>query len=1372
MSKLVKVVLLAAMCAVSGVWAQTPTHIWGGNGNLVTGLTNSSVVEIRTGASGTLTVPAGAEISIISNGTVTNTSAITLDIGANARVVWTASLTLNATVATMTVNGTGNLSIEGGQVRNLNTTSGIAIAITSNLTGTGTIAVSGGEVSSNTLAIYNNSTGTVTISGTALITSAVRNPATATIDNGAGGTINVQGGTVRNTAPSANAHAIMNHRSTASTINVSGGEVSAIWGSAIHRNGGTVNITGGLIIAQNTVAVGANGVVNAFNTHTGGVIIARPFSDTYLTGSITSGGSQFLAFEPSTAPVSWNFENDIVTGIRYNATGDVFPLSMTAVESSNIAWNNDNPSITLGAATTTVTIAQGAAGTLLVPEGAEISIISDGAVTNTNTIALNIGTNAKVIWTADLTLNATASTMIVDGTGNLSIEGGQVRNTSSGNAISSNMTGTGTIAVSGGVVSSTTSSGVAIHNGASGTIIVSDNAIVTSTNWTSSTGTIHNQAGGRINVVGGTVENTNSLVIYNASWGEVTVSGGTVSATTGRAIHNNSTGTVTISGNALITSASVTGAIIHNQAGGRINVVGGTVENTAANANAHAIYNNGAGFVVVSSGVVSANTGIAIHNNSTGTVTISENAIITSANGTVTTGTIHNVADGTINVQGGTVRNTAASVNASAIYNQGVGVLTISGGIVASTNWGIAIRNNSTGTVTISENAIVTSLARSSTSGTIHNNAGGRINVVGGRVENTFSNDDGHAIFNMVGEVTVNGGRVSAIRGRAIRNFSTGTVTISGDAIVTSASIAVSSVTIHNGAGGTINVQGGTVENTAPVTDARAIFNDGVGLVTVSGGSVLTSFGISGAIYNRLAGGTIIAKDGTISVSVGTEIFNQDAGGVIIRYNTDASRVSGTTDGLTVTGTGATAMWRLNSSAQGGILYRTDRFFAVPDVIVNKAEIAIPELAAHDFTYDKTGKTVSLSEPNTAYSITSGDTQTNAGTHQVTVSLLVDTDNYKWEDGDSEPIQLSWEIKPAPLTITGVTATNRAYNGEATVALVGGTLNGVIEGDIVNFTLGNGTMANKNADDNKAVTTNITLTGAAAGNYTLTQPTGISVNITPAPLTITGVSATNRAYNGETTVALIGGEIVGIIGSDEVTFTRGNGTMSDKNVGDNKAVATTIALTGAGASNYTLTQPTGITVNIAKANPTTTPPTTATANIGQTLADIATQLPAGWTWKEAGTTLVGEIGDRTHVAVFIPEDQENFNTLEANVTVTVSDPSSIRHRQANNARYGIVLEKAIVSDMARISVITPEPATVNLRIMDNLGNVVFTADGVGATALGRHGGNGCPQQTQITWNLTNQSGRYVANGTYLVVVEATGISGKTFQYSTRIGVNR
>ena len=127
----------------------------------------------------------------------------------------------------------------------------------------------------------------------------------------------------------------------------------------------------------------------------------------------------------------------------------------------------------------------------------------------------------------------------------------------------------------------------------------------------------------------------------------------------------------------------------------------------------------------------------------------------------------------------------------------------------------------------------------------------------------------------------------------------------------------------------------------------------------------------------------------------------------------------------------------------------------------------------------------------------------------------------------------------------------------------------------------------------------------------------------------------------------------------------------------------------------------------------------------------------------------------------------------------ICKPNSIRDRQISDNRFGIVLENAIVAETAKISVITPEPATINLRILDNLGNVVFSADDVGAgfarpenRTNGDLGGQTPPLQNAIVWNLQNQSGRFVANGTYLIVVEAVGISGRRFTYSERIGVNR
>jgi len=102
--------------------------------------------------------------------------------------------------------------------------------------------------------------------------------------------------------------------------------------------------------------------------------------------------------------------------------------------------------------------------------------------------------------------------------------------------------------------------------------------------------------------------------------------------------------------------------------------------------------------------------------------------------------------------------------------------------------------------------------------------------------------------------------------------------------------------------------------------------------------------------------------------------------------------------------------------------------------------------------------------------------------------------------------------------------------------------------------------------------------------------------------------------------------------------------------------------------------------------------------------------------------------------------------------------SFIRGRLEALSSYGILLDPAIASDIANISVKTPEPTQIKIRISDNLGNVVFETSGRSTDTF--------------VWNLTNHAGRFVANATYLIVVEATSISGRRFTYSARMGVSR
>jgi endonuclease YncB( thermonuclease family) len=185
------------------------------------------------------------------------------------------------------------------------------------------------------------------------------------------------------------------------------------------------------------------------------------------------------------------------------------------------------------------------------------------------------------------------------------------------------------------------------------------------------------------------------------------------------------------------------------------------------------------------------------------------------------------------------------------------------------------------------------------------------------------------------------------------------------------------------------------------------------------------------------------------------------------------------------------------------------------------------------------------------------------------------------------------------LTATGFSANAKTYDGTTTATLAGtGTLVGVVSGDTVTLTgTASGTFASASVGSGIAVTVSgLPLGGASAGNYTLSQPAGLSANITAKVLTASGLSAANKTYDGTPTAALSGTAVL------QAAETAGAGTTIDgkpysgdtvllggtpagafaaASVGTNVAVTVSgLTLSGAQAGNYALTQPTGVAANI------------------------------------------------------------------------------------------------------------------------------------------------------------------------------------------------
>ncbi|MCP4269593.1 MAG: hypothetical protein GY777_29145, partial [Candidatus Brocadiaceae bacterium] len=214
-----------------------------------------------------------------------------------------------------------------------------------------------------------------------------------------------------------------------------------------------------------------------------------------------------------------------------------------------------------------------------------------------------------------------------------------------------------------------------------------------------------------------------------------------------------------------------------------------------------------------------------------------------------------------------------------------------------------------------------------------------------------------------------------------------------------------------------------------------------------------------------------------------------------------------------------------------------------------------------------------LSIPTTG-DFASKDVGTNKSVSFTAISLTgADVANYTI----TQPT-VQGDITTKELTITGLLATTKVYDGTTTATLTGGALLGVISPDDVAPSIpATGDFSSKDVGANKSVSfTVITLTGSDNGNYTLTQPI-VQGDITTKELTITGLLATTKIYDGSTTAALTGGSLVGVITPDDVTplSIPTTGNFASKDVGTNKSVSfTAITLTGADVANYTITQPT------------------------------------------------------------------------------------------------------------------------------------------------------------------------------------------------------
>ncbi len=255
----------------------------------------------------------------------------------------------------------------------------------------------------------------------------------------------------------------------------------------------------------------------------------------------------------------------------------------------------------------------------------------------------------------------------------------------------------------------------------------------------------------------------------------------------------------------------------------------------------------------------------------------------------------------------------------------------------------------------------------------------------------------------------------------------------------------------------------------------------------------------------------------------------------------------------------------------------------------------------------------------------------------------------------SQPANATAAITAKEVTITGVTAANKVYDGTtaATVNSAAAVISGKIDSDNVTVTA-TGAFSDKNAGTGKPVTfTNVRLAGTDAANYTVAgtgSQISATADITRKAVTVTGVKAKDKEYDGTTTATAEGTAVLsGVINGDSVTVTAGAANFDSADIGKNKTVVFTgYTLNGTDGGNYELSaQPASVKANIIR---TIANPTVELEYNSKEYA--ATALKPGVTVKDGSNTVPATEYTITY--------GENLNVGSGTVKVKAKDDSAYR----------------------------------------------------------------------------------------------------------------
>jgi filamentous hemagglutinin family protein len=227
-------------------------------------------------------------------------------------------------------------------------------------------------------------------------------------------------------------------------------------------------------------------------------------------------------------------------------------------------------------------------------------------------------------------------------------------------------------------------------------------------------------------------------------------------------------------------------------------------------------------------------------------------------------------------------------------------------------------------------------------------------------------------------------------------------------------------------------------------------------------------------------------------------------------------------------------------------------------------------------------------------------------------------------------------INPAQLTISGLSAAARTYNATTGATLTGTpTITGNTFG--VNLTLNgtatSGVFASANAGSNLAVTPDLLALTVGNPNFVIVgTTTPLTATISPAPLTISGLTALNATYTGTTNAAITGAATLsGALYGQTVTISAGSvtaGSFASPNAAPGIVVTPNLSALTLNNPNFTIvgtTTPLTATIDPASITISGTMAYTGLNSIS-TSALVATGVNGQSLTVVAGSGVLGGVG--------------------------------------------------------------------------------------------------------------------------------------------------